>query len=233
VTLSVSVRIEAEQEALLFGSGRITGVVVAEGDTVSEGSLLIGLSGDRAATGAVAASLGQLESATIAARNSANDWERCTDLYDAGAVSAADLQGAETAMIAAEAALRAARAGASGALSGQRASSVEAPFDGVVGRVWAREGALAGEEPLLMITGGDGCIARALLPERAAGWIAPGDVLLFTTSAVPGGRFEATVSSVAASIDPVTCLLPVTVRISDPDDLLSPGLYGILSWGRT
>jgi membrane fusion protein, multidrug efflux system len=227
-----SVRIEAEQEALLFGTGRITEVLVGEGDSVRTGQILVGLSGDRLAASAVSARADEVEAARITALNSEREFERCSGLFQAGALSAMQLEGAQTAMIAAGSALQEARAGVSGALSGQSALTVQAPFDGAVGRVWAREGNLAGDDPLVMLTGGDGYIVRALLPEREIGWIEPGTPAVFVTSSLAAVSFEGTVTSVSASLDPVTCLLPVTVRITDTEGLLAPGLYGTLSISR-
>ncbi len=227
--VTTSVRIEAGSEALLFGSGRITGVFVEEGDHVSPGQILIGLSGDLLVENAVASGAGELQAAGAVALNSERTFERCSELFEVGALSAMELEGAETAMLAARASLREARAGYEGALSGRSASTVQAPFSGFVGRVWAQEGNLAAGEPLLMITGGEGYIARALLPEREFGRIREGNAAVFESSTLPGIRFEGIVTGVSSTIDPVSCLLPVTVRISDADSLLAPGLYGSLT----
>jgi RND family efflux transporter MFP subunit len=228
----VSVRIEAEQEALLSGTGRITEVLVEEGDSVRTGQILVGLSGDRMAASAVSAGAQEVEAARITALNCEREFERCSDLFLVGALSAMQLDGAQTAVIAAGSSLQAARAGASGALAGQSAMTVQAPFDGVVGRVWAREGNLAGGEPLVIVTGGRGYIVHALLPEREIGWIEPGAHAVFVTSALPDVSFEGIVTSASASLDPVTCLLPVTVQVTDHDGLLAPGFYGTLSISR-
>lgn len=228
-TISVSARLEASREALLFGSGRVEAVLVEEGDSVIAGQVLVSLSGDRLAEGAVASGARTEEAAGIAAENSRLDYRRCLSLYEAGAISELDLEGARIAMEAAEAAYAAARAGLSGAVSGRNAYVVQAPFDGVVGRVWAGKGMTCGAEPLLMLTGGDGFVARVLLPEYALGSIEPGMEAWFETTAVPGERFPGTVSSVSPGIDPVTCLLPATVSVSDPGGRLVPGLYGTVS----
>jgi RND family efflux transporter MFP subunit len=229
----VSVRLESESEALLFGSGRITGIFVEEGDSVFSGQSLVSLSGDAVVDGAVSAGREGVEAAGIAAANGRMDYQRCSDLYEAGAISELDLEGARTAMTAADAQYSAARAELSGAVSGRDASIVQAPFPGVIGRVWAREGCLAGSEPLVMITGGEGYLIRALLPERELGSVAPGDSAWFETGAVPGMRFSGSVTTVSPGIDPVTCLLAVTLAIEDPDGLLAPGLYGSAGIARS
>lgn len=223
--ISASVRVEACDEALLFGSGRVTGVFVEEGDSVSTGQVLVGLSGDALVDGAVAAGLSGLESAEVEASNAEAAYERCRELYEAGALSSEQLEGAETVMLASRSALQAARSDLYGALSGRSASTVDAPFDGVAGRVWANEGMMAGNDPLVMVTGGGGFILRALLPERNIGIVAAGEPAMFETSSLPGESFIGTVTSVSPGIDPVTGLLPVTVTLEDGDGLI-PGLYG-------
>jgi RND family efflux transporter MFP subunit len=227
-----SVRLESGSEALLFGSGRITGVLVEEGDSVASGRILVTLSGDATAEGAVAAGLQGAEAARLASANADRQLLRISDLFEAGAISESDLEGARTAAAAADAGYLAAQAGYTGSLSGRNASIVQAPFPGVVGRVWAREGSMAGQEPLLMLTGGDGFIARALLPERFLGTIETGTPARFETEALPGTGFEGQVVSVSPSIDPVTCLLPVTVSISDSGGRLASGLYGTIFISR-
>ena len=224
--ISASVRVEACDEALLFGSGRVTGVFVEEGDSVTAGQVLVGLSGDALVDGAVAAGLSGLESARVEASNAEADYERCRELFEAGALSSEQMEGAETALLASRSALQAARSDLYGALSGRTASTVDAPFDGIAGRVWAGEGMMAGNDPLVMVTGGGGFVLRALLPERSIGVVGEGEQARFVTSALPGESFTGTVTSVSPGIDPVTGLLPVTVTLDDTSGVLFPGIYG-------
>ncbi len=230
---AVSVRLEAGEEALLFGSGRVISVEVEAGDTVRAGQVLVSLSGDAVVENAVSARARELEAARVEADNSEAQYLRCAELFEAGAVSAADLEGAGTAMTAADAAFRAAWAEYSSAVSGREASVIQAPFDGVVGRVWAGEGDMAGTDPLLMLTSGSGLQARALLPESELGCIDPGASAEFESISAPGMRFEGRVSTVSPCVDPVTFLLPVTVTIEDPEGRLAPGFYGTLSIARS
>jgi membrane fusion protein, multidrug efflux system len=230
--VAVSARLESEDEALLFGSGRVTCIHVEEGDFVQSGQILVSLSGDAVVDGAVVAGRATADAARIEADNSERQLQRCLELFEAGAISEQDLEGARASAAAAGAMYRATMAEYAGSTSGRDASIVQAPFPGVVGRVWAREGSIAGQEPLLMLTGGEGFVARALLPERFLGTIEAGAPARFETEALPGTGFEAQVVSVSPSIDPVTCLLPVTVSISDPDGRLASGLYGTIFISR-
>jgi RND family efflux transporter MFP subunit len=225
----VSARLESESEALLFGAGRITGVYVDEGDSVHAGQILVSVSGDPVAAGAVAASRANADAARIEAENGERELGRCLELFEAGAISVQDLDGARTSALAAGAMYRAALAAVSGSSSGREASILQAPFAGVVGTVWAREGDMAGTEPLVMLTGGDGFMVRALLPERFLGTIEAGAPARFEREALPGMSFIGLVVSISPSIDPVTCLLPVTLRITDQDGRLASGLYGMIS----
>jgi membrane fusion protein, multidrug efflux system len=230
--VTAGARLEAASEAILFGGGRIVEVLVEEGDSVSAGQLLVSLSGDAVVQGAVSAGHAGFEAASLAAENRRLDYQRCLELFDAGAISELELEGARTSLEAAEAACGAARAGLSGAVSGRSASVVQAPFDGVIGRIWADEGCLAGAEPLLMMTGGEGFRVRVLLPEREIGRISAGGPATFTSTALPGLEFEGTVSSVSPALDPVTLLLPVEAVFLDSTGTLVPGLYGTVAIER-
>ncbi len=229
VSTSGCTRLEASNEALLFASGRILSVLVSEGDTVAANQTLVVLSGDRTMQTTASATSRAVEAATLALGNAEAEYGRCLELYEAGAISLQALEGAEAVLRSAEAAGSEARAADAGARAGAVATRVEAPFDGVVGRVWARVGDSAGSEPVLMITGGSGYRALLLLPEREMGRIGTGDRAVFATSALPGMVFEGIVVAVAAALDPVTCLLPVTVRFEDPEGLMAPGLYGTVT----
>ncbi len=232
-SVRTSVVLEAGSEAILYGSGRVLEVLVCEGDTVQGGQTLVRLSGDRAASASATASMSVLRSAEIIEWNAQRDFERACELHEAGALSTSALEGARTAHEAARSALDQARAGTAAARAGRDASTVEAPFDGIVVRVPARSGDLADGSPLLVLTGGGGILARALLPESSYGRLSVGDNAEFITSAMPGMVFEGRITAISRAVDPVTGLLPATIEMDDPSGLLAPGLYGTLEISGT
>lgn len=219
-------RIGTGREALLYGSGRVTAVEVSVGDSVRAGQVLVTLSGDAASDAALSAAAAALEAARIDAARAGADCLRCAGLYEAGAVSELELECARAAARAADAALSAAVAGTVSAAAGRDAGLVEAPFDGTVSRVDAAEGSMAGRGPLVVLVGEGAPELEILLPEREMSRIAPGCAAEFETAALPGRTFAGIVVSVSPSPDPVTFLLPVTVRLDDPEGLLATGLYG-------
>lgn len=210
-SVGASARLEPTGEALLFGSGRISAVPVEPGDTVTAGEVMVSLSGDPAVFAAEDAAAERVEARQIGLGNARRDLERARELHASGAVSESSLEAAGTALDAAEAALEAARAELAGASASAAASTVSAPFDGVVGRVWARPGEMAGSRPLVQLTGTDGLRARLLLPRRYAGAVRRGAAAHFVPAGGAGPELFGTVVSVGGGLDPQTGLLAVEV----------------------
>jgi len=227
-TVEASVRLEAGREALLFGAGRVVEVAASEGDTVSEGQVLVSLSGDAAAAEAMQAARMELAASETELENARRDLERAASLHSSGAVSLQELEGAETAVEAARAAVDGARARLAAAEASAVASTVNAPFDGVVGRVWARKGALAGEAPLVQLVSRGALQARLLLPRRYAGRIRTGADAAFSAAGSSFPELAGSVASVAAGLDPESGLLPVTLTFPARHGI-APGLMGRVS----
>lgn len=227
-TVEASARLEAGREALLFGSGRVVEVAASQGDTVSEGQVLVGLSGDAAASGAMQAARMELAASETELENARRDLDRAASLHSSGAVSLQELEGAGTAVEAARAAVDGARARLAAAEASAVASTVNAPFDGVVGRVWARKGALAGEAPLVQLVSRGGLQGRLLLPRSCAGRIRIGADAAFSASGSSFPELAGSVTSVAAGLDPESGLLPVTLTFPVRHGI-PPGLMGRVS----
>jgi RND family efflux transporter MFP subunit len=227
-TVRASARLEAGREALLFGSGRVTDCAVEEGDTVRAGQTLVSLSGDEAAAEAGRAARRRLEAAGLELENARADLQRAQRLHESGAVSRSELEGAETAVEAARAARDAARARLAAAEASAEASTVKAPFGGVVGRVWARRGMLAGDGPLVHMVGPEDLRCRLMLPRSYAGSIGPGAEATFRTSSAGLPELRGSVTEVSPGLDPQTGLLPVTVSFPDGSRAAS-GLVGTVS----
>ncbi len=224
-TVTASARLEAGREALLFGSGRVIEVAVSEGDTVLPGQTLVSLSGDPAARAGVEAARNGLTAADSELDNARRDLERARRLHRSGGVSSRDLQGAETAVQVSRAARSSALARLESAKASAEASAVVAPFGGAVGRIWAREGALAEEGPLIQVVGEGALRARLLLPREYAGAIRPGAEASFRASGGAFGELSGHVSAVAAGLDPETGLLPVTLVFAGGREV-PPGAMG-------
>jgi len=221
-------RLEGVDEALIYPAvgGRVEQVLVQEGDSVRAGDRLVRLATDRQISAGTASAQAAVAAAQANETNSSRMLERLTSLYDAGAVSEQELDGARTSYAAARAALMQAQAGAMQAGSVADNSYITAPFDGRVGRVWARVGNTVGGGPVISIANSSSLVARALFPERYLPRLAQGLPAYISISAFDGESFPGEVTAAARSVDPVSGLVPVEIRIADPGGRLLPGMTG-------
>ena len=226
-----SARLEGEEEALIYAStmGRIEEVLVSEGDSVTSGQHLVRLDTDQQTTAGTSSAIASVNAARANADNALNDYERMLSLFDAGAVSQQQLDGARVAAEAATAQLRQAEAGYSQARSVQNNAVISAPFSGRIGRIWAREGNMSSGNPLLSISGSSGIVARILLPERDIYYLSPGLPAYVSVTALDGRSIPGVVTSVSPSVDPVSGLVSVQVAFDDTEGVLRPGMTGRVS----
>jgi RND family efflux transporter MFP subunit len=218
-------RIESDEQALIYGSAGATveAVLVSQGDSVENGVLLAVLDTDVQADARTSQASANLSAARAAYNSALDSYQRTKILFEAGARSRQEMTAAENSAKSAEAALTAAGAALSTAASQADNSLVTAPFDGVVGRIWAREGNTVGGEPLFSLTGGSVLAAWICLPEDEVGRLERGDRAEIHVSSSEES-FPGSVSSVSPTIDPVTGLVSVEIIINDPDHLLIPGM---------
>jgi HlyD family secretion protein len=151
-------------------------------------------------------------------------------LFEAGAVSEYQLDGVRAASSAADAQLVAAQAQYSQAASMAENSYVNSPFSGVVGRVWAREGNMAGGGPLLSIANASTIRASVLLPERYLGQVhvgQPARVELASTRV----NYPGVVTAASNSVDPVSGMIAATVEFDNTTGDLFPGQSGRVAIG--
>ncbi len=226
-----SVRLEGEEEALIYAStmGRIEEVLVSEGDSVTAGQHLVRLDTDQQITAGTSSAIASVNAARANAENALIDYDRMLSLFDAGAVSQQQLDGARVAAEAATAQLRQAEAGYSQARSMQDNAVISAPFSGRIGRIWAREGNMSSGSPLLSISGSSGIVARILLPERDIYRLSPGLPAYVSVTALDGRSIPGIVTSVSPSVDPVSGLVSVQVAFDDTEGVLRPGMTGRVS----
>ncbi len=223
-----STRLEGLDEALVYpgAGGRVEEVLVSEGDSVTAGTPLVRLSSDaQFLAGSSAASAG-VAAARSAEQNAARALERMRSLYEAGAVSVQELETAETMYASAEAARQQAVAGASQAYSAAENSLIVAPFDGRIGRIWVREGNMAGGGPAVSISNAENLRAEVLVPERFLAMLEPGQTARVSVIAYGEESFPGIVTATARSVDPVSGLVPVEVAFGNPDGRLYPGMGG-------
>lgn len=94
--------------------------------------------------------------------------------------------------------------------------TVRAPFDGSVSDRALSPGQYAKENTtILTVVKSSPLRLRVNLPETAAASVKPGDTLTFTTSAIPGREFHATVRELDPALDARSRTLTVEARIVD------------------
>lgn len=220
--------LEGLDEALIYpaAGGRVEEVLVSEGDSVSEGTPLIRLSSDAQFIAGSSAAQAGVSAASAAEQNAARSLERMRSLYEAGAISVQELETAEAMYATARAGLQQAFAGASQAAGAADNSLIVAPFDGTIGRIWVREGNMAGGGPAISITNGSTLRAEVLLPEQYIAMLAPGQEARINVISYGDEYFPGLVTAAARSVDPVSGLVPVDVAFGNGDGRLFPGMGG-------
>ncbi len=224
-------RLEGSQEALIFASipGSVEEVLVAEGDAIEAGVRLVKMDTDQQVNAGTTAALASVSAARANAENARSNYSRMETLFEAGALSAQELDGIGVVLEAAEAQLNQAYAGYTQARTTRDNAWIVAPFSGTVGRVWARAGNMSGSTPLLSITSNSGVVARVLLPESDIFSLEVGQAAYVTVSAMNQQSIPGIVTSVSPTVDPVSGQVAAEIRFDDPENLLRAGLAGRVS----
>ncbi len=224
-------RLEGAQEALIFASipGTVEEVLVMEGDEIEAGERLVRMDSDQQVNAGTSAAVASVSAARANAENSRASYSRMETLFEAGALSSQELDGAGVALEAAEAQLSQAYAGYTQARATRDNAWVSAPFSGKVGRIWARAGNMSGSTPLLSISGNSGVVAKILLPESDIFSLEVGQPAYVTVSAIDQQSVPGVVTAVSPTVDPVSGQVSAEVRFDDPENILRPGLSGRVS----
>jgi RND family efflux transporter MFP subunit len=224
-------RLEGAQEALIYASipGTVEEVLVKEGDEIQAGERLVKMDSDQQVNAGTSAAFASVSAARANAENARANYERMETLFEAGALSSQELDGAGVALQAAEAQLNQAYAGYTQARTTRDNAWVVAPFSGKVGRIWARAGNMSSSTPLLSISGKSGVVAKILLPESDIFSIEAGQPAYVTVSAIDQQSVPGVVTAVSPTVDPVSGQVSAEVRFDDPENLLRPGLSGRVS----
>ncbi len=223
-----SARVEGLEEALIYAMspGKVEEVLVSEGDSVTAGQRLVRLNTDQQAGAATASAVAGVSAAQANLDNAMSNYRRMQSLYEAGGASAQQLEAAETSVEAAQAQLSQARAGYAQARTSRENSWIIAPFDGQIGRIWAREGNSSSGTPLVSISNNSAIVARILLPEKDLLALRPGLPAYITVSSLDNESFPGIVTSASSSVDQMSGLVPVEVRFDETRGRLRPGMAG-------
>ncbi len=223
-----SVRVEGFDEALIYAlsPGKVEEVLVSEGDSVIAGQRLVKLNTDQQASAGTASAVAGISAAQANVENASSNYRRLQALYEAGAVSKQQLESADASVQAARAQLSQARAGYAQARTNRDNSWITAPFNGEIGRIWARAGNSSANTPLVSISNNSAIVARILLPEKNLLDMKPGLPAYITVSSLDNESFPGIVTSASSTVDRVSGLVPVEVRFDDMSGRLRPGMAG-------
>jgi RND family efflux transporter MFP subunit len=105
-------------------------------------------------------------------------------------------------------------------------ATLRAPFDGTVAQKHISPGQyLKDNQPILTLVKTNPLRLRLEVPETAAGQVAVGTTLTFTTDATPGAEFRAQVRELNPSLDSRSRSLTAEARLTSSDVRLRPGMF--------
>ncbi len=107
-----------------------------------------------------------------------------------------------------------------------RDTVVRAPFDGAIAERMVSPGQFIKENtPVVRLVKSDPLRLRLEVPETATSSVRTGSTLTFTTDAVPGQKFRATVRRLNPSLDQKSRTMTAEALIRNPKSILRPGTF--------
>jgi membrane fusion protein (multidrug efflux system) len=217
----------AKEEAQIASevSGRITEILVDEGEAVEAGQVLLEIDPERRNLERADARAGLAE-AGAALGEQKRDYERARTLHERGIASDADLDQAGTALALAGSRAEAARARVGVAERAVRDASVRAPFAGMIARREVSRGEFVNlGQPLFELVALDPVEVEFHLSERDSSRVAVGQEVRVSVAPFPSETFQGVVTVVSPTIDARTRTLRVKAQIDNHDGRLRPGLF--------
>jgi RND family efflux transporter MFP subunit len=225
VVLTGTLRPYRETEVRAQVPGTVAALRVDRGDAVRAGQTMAVLdaAGITSAADAARAGVAAAEAGEALARRQLDSARR---LYERGALSAIELQGAQAAYDVAAGQLAGARAQLAGAAEAAGYASVSAPFDG---RVSTREVNL-GEavnpgDPLFTVVDARILELAGEVPVQTAVRLRPGAKVSFEVDGYPGEQFAGEVARVEPVADQATRRVGVYLRVPNQSGRLMGGVF--------
>ncbi|MGH0035144.1 MAG: efflux RND transporter periplasmic adaptor subunit [Myxococcota bacterium] len=205
--------------------GRVTELLVEEGDPVSEGTPLLRIDPERREL-ELADARAQVAEVSSTRSEAAREHGRIQKLEARGAASASQLDAAETALQAASSRLQAAEARLGVAERALRDATVTAPFAGVVARRPVDRGEYVRPgQMLLELVALDPIEVEFHLSEADSSRVALDQPVAVGVAPHPGETFQARVTMISPTIDPTSRTLRVKAVLANPGVRLRPGLF--------
>ena len=212
-------------------SGRITEVLVDEGEAVELAQVLLEIDPERRNL-ELADARARLTEAEAALGEQERDYRRAKKLQEQGIASEAALDEAETALALARSRAEAARARVGVADRAVRDASVRAPFAGLIARREVSRGEFVNVgQSLFELVALDPVEVEFHLAERDSARAVVGQQVRVTVAPYPSQSFDGVVTVVSPTIDARTRTLRVKAQIANRDGRLRPGLFARVDLG--
>ncbi len=207
--------------------GRISQILVAEGDRVEAGQLLAQIETTPLRDG-VNQARAALAQAKAQNANAAGRWDRTLKLFDAGIAAGQEVDDAMSQSVAARSAVRTSEAALSTAENMLRRSELRAPFAGLVAHIFAAPGEPVDGtgKPIVEVADTSALELRGGLAAGQVERIRPHQPAEVRVDGLGNRAFPGEVFAVSPVIDPVTGVATVRIRVNNPDGTLKGGTLG-------
>ena len=207
--------------------GRISAMLVAEGDQVKEGSVLAKIE-DHSYRDQLQQAQASVDQANASLENARLNRKREADLVERGISARKDLEDAVMAERVAEAALKQAQSAT--ALAGLQLSrtEVKSPLSGTVVKRLVSAGEQVdgtGAQPIFEVANAAEVELFGNVPEVYLPKIHVGQILPVRTDAFPNTDFSGRVAAISPAVDPTTNVGLVRIRITNAAGLLRLGMF--------
>jgi len=211
ILLSSTVETETMVDVYPQVDGIIEELLVEEGDRVTKNSLLLQLDDTEHKLAE--------QKAEVSFRKSEAEFNRVKESFEKNIVSEVEYETAKYTMQEAELNWKQAQQN----LSYTRVTS---PIDGVVAERWVHTGnRVQNGTKLFQIVGTSEKIARVFIPEKEISMVKTGQKTIIIAEFLSNREFQGTIKRISPVVDPNSGTFKVTVGISDPNDVLRPGMF--------
>jgi len=205
-------------------AGTVKNVPVNVGDNVRAGNLIAELDSENYLL-RVQQAQDALRQAEAQERNASANYERVRGLYENNTASLSELDGARSASDAAKAAVSAAGRNLELAKLSLGYTKLTAPVNGAIAALNIEVNENIGPgQVIVTLTSGSKIEVTVGIPEMLISQIRAGSSVRVNFDALPGKTFSARVTEVAVSTARQASTYPVTVRLSQEDPAIRPGM---------
>jgi membrane fusion protein, multidrug efflux system len=211
---SATATLEADREARVIPriSGRVTEILVEEGDRVAAGAVLARIDDDR-----LRLELARSEADLSRLRQ---EFNRNREMHQRNLISTDAFERLKYEFEAQQAQVELVRLELS-------YSDISAPIDGVVSERMIKVGNMVSTtEPVFVITAMDPLLATLHVPERELARLAPGQPAFLAVDAIPGEQFTGGIARISPVVDAGSGTFRATVEVRDDSGRLRPGMFG-------